>query len=34
MDDLGIFMFGCVVFVVVIGAVFCALIASDSPKEE
>jgi len=34
MDNIGIFMFGCAVFGVTIGAAFCALIATDHPEEE
>lgn len=34
MDNIGIFVFGLVVFGVTIGDAFCALIAIDHPEEE
>jgi hypothetical protein len=34
MDNIGIFVFGLVVFGMAIGATFCALIATDHPEEE
>jgi hypothetical protein len=34
MDNIGIFVFGLVVFGITIGATFCALIATDHPEEE
>jgi hypothetical protein len=33
MDNIGIFMFGCIMFGITIGAAFCALIATDHPEE-
>jgi multidrug efflux pump subunit AcrB len=33
MNNFGIFIFGCVVFSIVVAATFCALIASDRPDE-
>jgi hypothetical protein len=33
MDNYGIFVFGCIVFGITIGASFIALIASDYPDE-
>ena len=34
MNDFGIFVFGMVVFAVVILSTFCSLIATDKPNEE